>query len=255
MAASHTPSERGGLNLEIPVDDLNESIRALVARSPRHRFIGVSTPQELAVWPRKGEKIIHGTFGYRAVVFAEVHEKFGHFSWNSQRQKTRGKVYLMRNGVKADGDRRGKPIYLHREIMGGPDLPGHIHVDHYDGNTMNCRDTNLIPCTRMENHFKKKRGDGYQGVSLVWGKEREIKYRVRAQFGGNEYFLGVFEDQIEGARAYDRKIVEFYLGKINHRFLVARLNLPNELADRLRELGLVHGVTYRVEKVDITPPF
>lgn len=114
---------------------------------------------------------------------------------------------------------KGKLVYMHRQILQPPQ--GAI-VDHSDGNRVNNCRSNLRLCTRQENmHNKRKNGHSasqFKGVGyLKWHR----KWYARICCMGERIWLGYFAEEVEAARAYDRKAVELF-GEF------ARLNFPRE---------------------------
>ncbi len=123
---------------------------------------------------------------------------------------------------------RRKAIFMHREIMQPPE--GMV-VDHKHRNKLDNTRDNLRVCTQKENAYNrsKKRGTSspYRGVG--YSKESG-KWYARIHFEGKAIHLGYFIEEIEAARAYDRKAVELF-GEF------ARLNFPEEWpAERRQEV-------------------
>ncbi len=111
----------------------------------------------------------------------------------------------------------GKTIFMHREIM---QAPAGMVVDHIDGNPQNCYRANLRVCTQAENvrNTIKRTGTSsrFKGVSRKRGK-----WRATIRFGGMPVEIAYLDDEVEAARAYDRKAVELGLE-------FAWLNFPHE---------------------------
>jgi hypothetical protein len=106
-------------------------------------------------------------------------------------------------------------IKLHRLLLS---FPEDKEVDHINGNKLDNRKSNLRLVTRSQNGANKgKRKDGksiYKGVG--WHKQRQ-KYRARIVFNKQEIHLGLFDNEIEAAKAYN-EAAKFYFGEY------ARLN-------------------------------
>jgi hypothetical protein len=113
----------------------------------------------------------------------------------------------------------GKRIYMHRAIMQPPE--GMV-VDHTNRNTMDNTRESLLVCTQHENLINRSKRNGassrYRGVSY---NKRLGKWGARILFEGTRLWLGWFVEEVEAARAYDRKAVELF-GEF------ARLNFPEE---------------------------
>lgn len=109
----------------------------------------------------------------------------------------------------------GKLLYLHREVLGAV---GRQQVDHKNGDTLDCRRSNLRVATPGQNraNSRKRRGSAsqYKGVYPSGSRWLARIKLVR---------LGSFPTEIEAARAYDSAArAEF--GEF------ARLNFPGDAA-------------------------
>ncbi len=148
-----------------------------------------------------------------ALVDAADFEWLNQWTWHLQNG------YAVRN-------ENGKRIYMHRVIMNPP--AGKL-VDHYDHNRLNNWRSNLRECTRQENACNNRKSAGtssrFKGVSYC--KDRH-KWHARLSFKGIPVRLGYFDDEVEAARAYDRKAIEL-LGEF------AWLNFPEEWTPEQRQ--------------------
>jgi len=114
---------------------------------------------------------------------------------------------------------KGKSVLMHREIM---QAPAGMVVDHFDANRANNCRFNLRVCTPAENqrNQRKHRGSGSRFKGVYYHKKAR-KWCAECRFTGTQYYLGLFDDEVEAAQAYDRKAVELF-GEF------ARLNFPEE---------------------------
>lgn len=147
------------------------------------------------------------TQGYLALVDADDFEWLNQYKWTAL--VTGGNVYAIRN-------EKGKVILMHREIM---QPPKGMVVDHIDGHGWNNLRLNLRTCTRRQNLCNTRpRGGRSQYKGVRYEKRRE-KWIAEITHKGKKHYLGAFDDEIEAAKAYDRKAVELF-GEF------ARLNFP-----------------------------
>jgi len=119
-----------------------------------------------------------------------------------------------------------RKVYMHRAIM---QPPRGMVVDHINRNKLDNTRDNLLVCTQQENcHNRSKRNGAssrFRGVSF---NRRMGRWCARITFEGRRLWLGCFVEEVEAARAYDRKAVELF-GES------ALLNLPEEWPARRRQ--------------------
>jgi hypothetical protein len=112
---------------------------------------------------------------------------------------------------------KGKTIYMHTEIM--QPQPGFI-IDHKDRNGLNNSRTNLRAATMSQNSCNRKKKKGcsskYRGVHI---HKRSGKWMVTIKSENKRIFLGMFDNEIDAARAYD-EAAKIYHGEF------ASLNFP-----------------------------
>lgn len=113
---------------------------------------------------------------------------------------------------------------LHNLIM---NYYGNLDIDHKNRNKLDNRKENLRLCTVSQNHMNKrpyvlwnqsKNASQYKGV--CWHIHKK-KWMVTIQFMKHKHFVGYFKDEIEAAKAYDKKAYE-----LCKEF--AYLNFPND---------------------------
>jgi hypothetical protein len=121
---------------------------------------------------------------------------------------------------------KGKCILMHRQITRA--RKGKV-VDHIDGTRLNNCTWNLRVCTHPENHRNsaKHRGSTSRFKGVYYKKERGVWYAY-IQLNHKRYWLGYFTDEVEAARAYDRRAVELGIE-------YARLNFPEEWPPERRQ--------------------
>jgi len=153
------------------------------------------------------------TQGQHAIVDAEDYERVRRHKWCLSRVGNR--LYAQRRT-------HGKTQRMHQFIMNPP--PGMV-VDHIDGNGLNNRRCNLRVCTQRQNtwnhRYKKSEHASSQYIGVYPYKPRPDKWYAKVQCGGEVTTLGLFDSEIEAARARDRKALELF-GEF------AQLNLPEE---------------------------
>ena len=159
--------------------------------------------------------------GYEALVDEEDFEEFGHLRWYADVRvwKTgRVHVYARRNTSRAKGCKH-TTLLLHREIMKPPEG---FEVDHIDGNTLDCRRSNMRiarPCDNRRNVSRHldNRSSKYKGIRRAnYGVG---KWQACLSVKGEHHYLGTFISEIEAAEAYDKEASKLF-GEF------ARLNFP-----------------------------
>jgi len=157
------------------------------------------------------------TKGKFAIVDACDYERLNRYRWFAM--KGDRTFYAIRN------DPQRGTVLMHREIM---HAPKGVPVDHIDRYGLNNRQSNLRLCTPSQNNCNQgphRRGSSrFRGVS--WQKSAH-KWAATICYRGVHYYLGLFEDEVEAARARDRKALELH-GEF------AWLNFPEEHAARGR---------------------
>jgi hypothetical protein len=136
------------------------------------------------------------TRGKIAIVDAVIYIWLMQWNWYAEYNNCNKCFYAARRG------RVGEPhrVSMHRQIL-KTDAP---HIDHQNGNTLDCRLENLRGCTPSQNHANHAilahNTSGCSGVD--WFKKAE-KWRARIMVNGKEISLGLFgekEDAIQARR-------------------------------------------------------
>ncbi len=100
-----------------------------------------------------------------------------------------------------------KVISMHRLIMG---VPKEKLVDHQNRNTLDNRKENLRICTRSQNLMNQKRVNGTSKYKGVFWYKRHSKWNAYISFNKKRLHLGYFENEIDAAKAYDKKAKELF---------------------------------------------
>ena len=169
--------------------------------------------------PNEDVRYIPLTRGLFAIVDREDYEWLSRHKWHA----TSGRPYA----CFCQNDRR---IYMHRLIMNPPEG---LFVDHIDGNSLNYRRSNLRICTKAQNAWNRP---ALGGTSRFKGVHRDAsgKWKAVIRSGGRQTFLGLFDDEVEAARAYDAMAQKLF-GDF------AYLNFPNGF----RVVGLAGRICIR----------
>lgn len=110
--------------------------------------------------------------------------------------------YVRRNDWNVK-EKKGRLIYLHKELMGSPDL----QVDHIDRNPLNNQKDNLRICTASENcqnrirdlNFKSSKYHGVYRKKGLRNKSWCASIRVKKKL----LHIGYFLTEEDAAKAYD----------------------------------------------------
>jgi len=102
---------------------------------------------------------------------------------------------------------RTKTLFLHRMIM---NAPSGMEVDHINRDTLNNHRDNLRICTRAQNQQNCKSRGGTSKYKGVCWENRRNTWRTTIKFNGKQIHIGEFMDEIEAAKAYNGKAIEFF---------------------------------------------
>lgn len=149
------------------------------------------------------------TKGRFAIVDAVDYEWLSRYKW---RATFNGGSWYAATTIK------NRNVLMHRMIM---DPPEGIVVDHIDGNSLDDRRCNLRICTRQQNAYNCRRSRGTSPYKGVCFEKITGRWRASIVYQGERLNLGLYESEVEAARAYDRKAIELF-GEF------AYLNFPEE---------------------------
>jgi len=138
-----------------------------------------------------GVREIALTKGFVALVDEADYDWLSQWKWCFSGRRSGGGYAMRRAGPRA----AGRTIYMHRLIMGEPEV---AQVDHINGDRLDNRRSNLRVCSRAENRRNTSKtarnSSGFVGVL----RRRNAWIAVIAR-----KHVGTFACPIEAARAYD----------------------------------------------------
>ena len=116
-------------------------------------------------------------------------------------------------------NRNGTILSMHRFIT---NAPKGLFVDHINHNGLDNRRQNLRLCTHLENlrNARPRKGGSSKYKGVYWEKAKK-RFRAKIQHNRKSIHLGYFKNEIEAAKAYDKKAKELF-GEF------AYLNFPQE---------------------------
>ena len=154
------------------------------------------TQSEIAEALAEGAKLIPLSQNKVAIVDAEDYERLSKYKWSLSCQEST--CY----GQRTESHTR-RSIMMHREIACAPP---HLVVDHINHNGLDNRKRNLRLCTQEENIYnslpRRNCSSKYKGVYL---HKRSKRYHAMIGYKGKRYYLGTFKDEVDAAKAYDKK--------------------------------------------------
>jgi hypothetical protein len=175
---------------------------------PCRNFRGKPLRTEPPQPPNDKIRYIPLTRGLHAIVDAEDYEWLSQYKWYAQPTVSHQTFHAVRNS------RRGK-VFMHRMIM---PPPHGMLVDHINGNGLDNRRCNLRICTRAENSRNGPKRAGTKS-RFIGVHPRGGKWQVCVTYKGKEHYLGLFDDEVEAAKARD-----LLARKLHGKY--ARLNIP-----------------------------
>jgi hypothetical protein len=139
------------------------------------------------------------TRGLVALVDDDDYELLVQYKWYAA--KIRKRFYATRDTW--ENGKKGIPIRMHRDILGLVPRDGKVG-DHKNRNTLDNQKGNLrIVSYSLNNHnaaLRKNNPSGYRGVT--WYRNRQ--WRAQIHVPGKTKYLGMYDNLIEAALAYDR---------------------------------------------------
>lgn len=139
-----------------------------------------------------------------AIVDDEDYERINQYKWYARKG---GNTYYAMRAMPIQNSKQ-QWVFMHKEILG---LPKSIETDHRNGYGLDNRKANLRPATHQQNQWNQQ--SHYKGTSqykgVCWNKLSK-KWVAYIELNGKQYHLGCFDNEIEAAKVYDRKAIEWF---------------------------------------------
>ncbi len=134
----------------------------------------------------------------------DLFEYLNQWKWNAH--KYSNIIYADRQGI-VNGNK--KTIKMHRVIL---NTPHGMFTDHIDHNGLNNQKSNLRICNAHQNcmnaiPFGRIK---YKGVSILYKTKKGKVYEANIRFNRIKKRIGIFDDMISAAEAYDKKAKELF---------------------------------------------
>jgi len=142
--------------------------------------------------------------GKIALIDDEDYARLNQHRWFAHRNRY-GDFYAVRT---AKGERKGKIIRMHREVLRAP--TGQV-VDHINHNGLDNRKDNLRLCSHAQNlaNQKPQNGCSSEFKAVSWDRQRK-KWHAYIHVNSKRKHIGRFENEMMAAIAYDRAAIAYF---------------------------------------------
>lgn len=131
------------------------------------------------------------------------------FNWQANKKKTDNTYYAFCY-TRLYKNKYGT-LPLHKFIANRMGLENSEHIDHEDGNGLNCRRTNLRDATSSQNHanmgLSVANTSGFKGVSKC---KQTNKWRAAITVNGKFINLGRYINITDAVSAYDKAALKYF---------------------------------------------
>jgi hypothetical protein len=143
--------------------------------------------------------------GKYAIVDADDYDRLAKYKWHVRND---GNTFYAFRWSSTRGGKKKQRLWMHHEII---DIPEGMVCDHINHNGLHNRKANVRPATSSQNSCNtRKRGKTtscYRGVSQ---DARLNKWIARIGANGRQIHLGVFDDEVDAAKAYDTAAKKYH---------------------------------------------
>jgi len=148
-------------------------------------------------------KTIPLTQGKHAMVDDVDYDFLNQWKWRvlkAKRKKTKQVWYAHRTTQRPNR----KPVYMHREVLIRSGCLKFKECDHFDDDGLNNTRQNLRAATSSQNksNMRKRIGCTSRFKGVYWHNKRK-KWMAKISCLGKSYWLGVFKNEKDAAKAYD----------------------------------------------------
>lgn len=141
---------------------------------------------------------IKTTNGHTVIVDDADFDYLNQFSWSAVCPNPHT-FYAQRNKQIAKG--KFVTSLMHRELL---NAPKGFQVDHIDSNGLNNQRKNLRVCTHSQNQRNQVKRRGKSKFKGVYLNSKLGRWYAQIKLNGKSTHLGMFELEIDAARAYDK---------------------------------------------------
>lgn len=114
-------------------------------------------------------------------------------------------TYYAYTHIKKNG--KDTTLKMHRLIMGFTNPK--ILVDHRDRNGLNNQKHNMRESNSTQNNANRVSRGTSKYLGVCW-KKQDSMWQVRVTYNKVIHYVGIFKDEIEAAKAYDKKALEIH---------------------------------------------